>query len=84
MMFKKTEKPIKNPLPTWTETTPPLIAKMEADYDSVLEQIRMREDELRTLNIALAELGSEIAWLKRTPQAVRILTKLSERLKTGE
>lgn len=59
---------------------PTIVERLEGELRKTEEQIRFREDEIKALNVRAAELAGQVAWLKRTPQAVLILTALAGRL----
>lgn len=58
---------------------PTIIDKLEDELRATELKIETKEGEIRELNVKAAELAGQVAWLKRTPQAVVILTALAGR-----
>ena len=82
MVFaRKKSIPIETAIPAAEPTShlPTIIEKLESELREKEELIRIREDEITTLNARAVALCAQIAWLKRTPQAIVILTSLNKR-----
>jgi hypothetical protein len=71
-------------VPVSQNNTPPTVLDdLRGDLQKIEDLIKVREDEITTLNVRAVELQTQIAWLSRTPQAIVILTALSKRYAGG-
>ena len=80
-MFNKKQSRIETkfeaePLPP---TKPTILEIMEARVKHIEENIRAREIEIVTLNKEVVEIDAQMAWLRRHPEAERILRSVQEK-----